>query len=543
MLDFPVPPLARITRQLTCVCCHESFTIAEDDAVRDRNPSDAWRLPLDRHPDTQLRYQPDRSRRSVAAEPRAKSNQSPDSYQEWDGGRYEQINCPRCGADNRNWMYIVNPPKYTLREQLKAWWKKSGTAVFGLLITAVLVGMAARFHFNPDPAQMGRSITLLIVIALAGIVPTMTMLGGWHKQREYKALRAVIPAKTSPDLSPIMQSWFAYTGLFLFILPLLLYFIIPGGFHLTYKLIKPTEPPPTPTLEQRINDVRGELEDILVQAPPGSTEMAEEAIADLIEFMADLPLPVDALSNLTLDQKADIVLTWAHDLARNSPEDARQPVIDAIADLERYVETADLTVTPPASAETGEAGAEGKQADNLPAWFTADRNFLSAWFRYVLAASIATLIFSLIAVNGYVRRISLHLPRPIFHSIANMTRVAVWEAGTSLEIEDEIHLIQWTQIQRNDAGGIDLEGIYRDMVPDDKADESLQARVRGQRYQISTDRWARIESAQITDVRVPVRPRLPKLPDRRAEAGISEEFFRTAVPVRKPQQPAEDAAA
>jgi hypothetical protein len=396
--------------------------------------------------------------------------------------------------------------------RIEHWWRRFGTATYGVMITAVLVIIAAISYNDPDNAS--RKLTLLIVIALAGIVPTMTMLGTWKKQREYKAIRTIVPAQSFFDFSPLLRIWFAYTALFLFILPFLLYVFVPGVFHFTFTLITPEDD--EPTLAERITNVQNGLEDILVHAPPGSTAMAEEAIADLLAFAEDVPLPVDALSHLTLDQKAGIVLTWMHDLAQNSPAENQQPVLNAITALEQYIETAGLEV----SSDAEDVGANLESEEPLPPWITADKAFLRTWFKYVLAASIAALVFGLIAVNGYVRRINRHLPRYLFHSIANMTRVVVWEAIAALEIQAEAALIQWVNVKRNSTGGIKLEGFYRDAVQSARADE---IRVNAQRYTISTDKWGHIQSAKVTAVRVPIQPRLPGT-DRGAE--ISQEFFR-----------------
>ena len=66
------------------------------------------------------------------------------------------------------------------------------------------------------------------------------------------------------------------------------------------------------------------------------------------------------------------------------------------------------------------------------------------------------------AVNRYVQLINLQVPPPIYHSMANMTRVVVWEAKRALEIGDEVERIQWTAVNRNDLGGINLHGLYYD---------------------------------------------------------------------------------
>ena len=594
MLNLPAPPRTRIIRQLECACCHHIFSISEDDAVSENGnhePGNNWQLSPDHYPDTRLRYQPERSRRPITPEPRAAPRANDNYAHEKDE---EHINCPRCGADNRNWLHILNPPVHIHAERFRTWlenrniapgtwqialtillasfagalaylifnkaamerwglvlsaiailavsflalllvfivrpqtiirlwysWQKFGAAPFGLLLTAVLIILAAHFHY--DPGNVRRSITLLVATALAGIVPTFAMLGTWASLREYKFFRAVVPAQSRLDFSPPLRVWLGYTALFLFIIPFLLYFLIPGAFHFAFTLIDPEEEPVAPppvTLEQRIRTARTELEPIFDNEPEVVTEPVGDAIDELLNLFEAPPLSTETLDELTEKEKADLVLIWTTDLIKNAPRKTTGSVANTVTQLEKII---NITKLPEgAQIDEPEPATRPKAQD----WLTIDDVFLSTWFRYVLASSIAALVFSLVAVNGYVRRINRALPHPLFHSIAAMTRVVAWEAGAALEIGREIDNIQWTNIRRNAAGGIDLEGIYRDVPPPGEADKSVQARVRAQRYEISTDRWGRIQSAQITAVRVPVQPRLPK---QHEKASIGSEFFRSAV--------------
>lgn len=592
MLNLPKPPHTRISRQLTCVSCHEQFTIAEDDPRRDDPHSPNWLMPAEDYPDVQLRYESDRSRRSVAPESQAHPRQNAGDYSGWDNDRHDSINCPRCGADNRNWLHILNPPfdvdANELNERAENWflrpdqlrilgyivsavacglfvfnffWEKPqniwfeitntiivcllltlpflfspvstmvrmryarqkyGVVAFGIVLAMGLVYMAGYFHFHWGK-QVVQSIIFLLVIGLAGIVPILTGLGTWLRHREFVFLRSVIPAAAvSERISPPLRSWLAYTALFLFIIPFLFYILFPGVLHFVSTLIEPAPVTAVPTLEQRVNNILGELEIVLVQAPPGTIEPAAEAIDDLVAFLEGVPLPVAALDNLSLDQKAAITLTWANDLLKNASEQDKAVIQNAITDLEKFVADADLNVTPAAAPAPSETTTDG-----LPSWMRVEKAFLENWFKYVLAASITSLVFSQIAVNRYVRHINLQLPPPIYHSLANMTRVVIWEARRALEIGDELKYIQWTAVQRNEYGGVMLEGFYRDDSLMDLPDSPPTTKVRAQRYQIVSDRWGHILSSNIRTAHVYRLPRR-SLP---GNMDIGDEFF-VNVPAR-----------
>ncbi|MEJ2750877.1 MAG: hypothetical protein P8183_23665, partial [Anaerolineae bacterium] len=61
MLNLPVPPRTRISRQLKCVSCQEPFTVSEDDPDRPYNIGNNWQSPVTNSSDIQLHYQDDRT--------------------------------------------------------------------------------------------------------------------------------------------------------------------------------------------------------------------------------------------------------------------------------------------------------------------------------------------------------------------------------------------------------------------------------------------------------------------------------------------------
>jgi hypothetical protein len=398
----------------------------------------------------------------------------------------------------------------------RQWRRNFGAGLYGMLITYVFIVMAAYFHFHWGDKTV-RSLIMVTVVGLAGIITTRQMLGTWLAQREYGYFTQVVPPTSlSQKISPPLKVWLNFTALYLIIIPLFFYVIFPSGFYWLTTLGEPAPPEPPITLEQRINNILGELEIVLVEAPPGTIEPAAEAIDDLVAFLEGVPMPVDALDNLTLDQRAAIVLSWTNDLLKDASEEDKQSIRSAITNLESFINTANLDTAVSDTTPTPDT-----TPAEQPPWEKLDKQFFNAWFKYVLAASIASLAFSMLAVNGYVRRINQQLPPPIYHSLATMTRVVIWEAKRTLEIGEEIKYIQWTSAQRNALGGIVLEGYYRDDSLVDLPDSPPTTKVRAQRYQIMSDRWGHILSSTIKTAHVYRLPRRSLSTDK----PIVNEFF------------------
>ena len=114
--------------------------------------------------------------------------------------------------------------------------------------------------------------------------------------------------------------------------------------------------------------------------------------------------------------------------------------------------------------------------------------------------SIVSSAFALLGVGQVLAGVNNKLPRPIYANTANMVRVTLWEAKRALEINDFFERIQWTLTKRNQLGGIDMEGFFRD-PPEILANGKLEELVRVQKYLISTDRWCVITSARILDTK------------------------------------------
>jgi hypothetical protein len=108
------------------------------------------------------------------------------------------------------------------------------------------------------------------------------------------------------------------------------------------------------------------------------------------------------------------------------------------------------------------------------------------------------------AVKQFVNRVDRELPPPVFYSVANMTRLVAWEARQALEVGDQHFSIQWMSVDRNEQGGVDLVGLFRDLPEFDMYGQVRNPMVRAQRHTIHTDKWCRVINAGIEDVMVPI---------------------------------------
>lgn len=105
-------------------------------------------------------------------------------------------------------------------------------------------------------------------------------------------------------------------------------------------------------------------------------------------------------------------------------------------------------------------------------------------------------------LTEFVAKVDPQLPPPIFHSVANMTRVVGWEAKQALEIDGTMQHIQWVNVERNAEGGLNLTGLHRDPPNFDAQGRAIGETVRAQKHVVETDMWGRIIRATIHDTRV-----------------------------------------
>ena len=441
MLNFPDFPDTLSTRQLECICCKEVFVVSEDYATVTGERTRDWRLVPDQFPDTALRYHPDRSRRSVMPPMRAEPERNSNEFLNWDNSANTLINCPRCGADNRNWLHIQRSPQ--------PWSRQFRLALLGYLAPVILIAVAI-FRFRDLTQGIGNLILLLVSIFLVAHIPIQSITRGWRKLREYHFAQPYVHTQSIwQSFPPPLRTGIASTGAFLGLIPFLLYILIPWGFDTAVNAF-------TPNNQQNLE--------------------------------------------LTIDPLINVLKTLPGDLQGGDSE----AIQTAISELEQFVQTTTNNTT-----------------DKLPKWLPVSELFLRTWVTYVLVSSIVGIALGWSAAASYERKIRPHLPRPLFYSVANMTRVVVWEAKHALEIGNDVDQIQWTGVQRNRQGGILLQGLYRHESATDQSSDPIHTRVLAQNYEIISDRWGHIKEASIKSARVLQRPRS----SRQEDVGLGDELF------------------
>ncbi len=604
MIQVPVPPKTLATRQIRCICCQEQFTVSvaspfdgqktkprhwydkfrpkqkrsaslDGQKARDeqKGRDNGWYVPANQVHRTRMRYEKGRDLRPVSPAACADPELDLESNPYRQAAQFYFITCPRCGADNRNWLNLQ-------RELPFSRWQRPLSLGYFLSVLAVVAIIVLLFFPTILPqvnlSKWTRSIPLIICIFLAGLLPLLLIPGLWDPMRIRKYLSEVMSSLDS-SLSP--AAWRA--AIILVVLAVLL----PTLFYVIPPLVQEVKAAifnrlPEATLVARIDEVSKRVNQLDESAPvnnafngltavlntqPRTCEKTQidQMIADLQAIAATSPH-----GNLLLVQSATNQLNVIRETANI---ECRKNLIENVsATLQPIIATAAIpplpdTLTLPQCRSQWQAANQGQNVildpacyafmlaaiqvdleaiknapllsrtraeilsqvrllaadpsllpgvqsqiasnmdtleNSLPASASApllDWRFLVFWFT---AVSLTWLLCTICAFNAMNQRISWldpHVPRPIFTSIAGMTRVAVWEAKHALEINDYEHRIQWTRAIRNEAGGIDLVGFFRD-PPELLPDGTRSSQVRAQRYGVSTDMWCRIREARITDM-------------------------------------------
>lgn len=288
----------------------------------------------------------------------------------WDHNH--DLNCPRCGADNRNWVFVT--------ENIRP--LASRFVLTGTILSIILLSII--FYAYYDSFFPERTLAVVCLI-LAVSLPLLIVPGQWRALREFQLARRFLANLSPRDLAPSIQTAVLLYGVLVLIIPGIRYGLMP-----------------------------------------------------LLDYT--------------------VSTTWNI---------------------------------------FGEGAATAAQAAND---LSEAIDFLGDWLYRGTLASLVASIFAVLAVNEVTGRADGQLPQPIFASTANMVRVTLWEARRALEIKEYFDRIQWMLTRRNEHGGIDMEGLFRD-PPEFLANGRLEETVRVQKYLISTDRWCRIISARIIDTK------------------------------------------
>lgn len=242
MHNLPSPPKPFITHQLECIRCNHKFPISEDNPKRPSSkPTKEWQILPHFHPDEHRRYiYPEMNPYAYQDSFVAESEPGHDKHflSRADLKEYALIDdrtmserrgnhanialfCPRCGADNRNWLHLKTQPKYEI-------WKYCVVYQFiGFLIVFMLMFLFREVMFV-ESREQARTGALFVVFLLAGFLPLLLVPSQWKALRDYKYSQHVISSRSLLDsIAPPFITILSLSFIFVIAIPLFLYFVMP----------------------------------------------------------------------------------------------------------------------------------------------------------------------------------------------------------------------------------------------------------------------------------------------------------------------------
>jgi hypothetical protein len=139
-----------------------------------------------------------------------------------------------------------------------------------------------------------------------------------------------------------------------------------------------------------------------------------------------------------------------------------------------------------------------KRANDGPETLPGTSAMLNTWLKYVGLSCLVAVITSIVTANIYESKVRRHLPQPLCYSLSRLTRVVLWEACHTLEINGQFDRIEWNDAYRNDNGGITLRGY---LCPPTNGQNNGKY-IRAMSYTLISDLWGHIIVAEAKPVRV-----------------------------------------
>lgn len=560
MIQLPRPPRSYTTRHIRCISCDELFTVSEE-FIEQNQPAEngqtneepqpaigqqhrTWRPPPNQLLSVHLRRQDNREERPVSAQSYTVPDPNPVNDPELSPDD-TFLNCPRCGADNRNWLqllthamerhplqeqfnlnrivlflltffplfflfFAINSVVFLTMDQERPWIDFLWPTLIAILLSAVAASFVVFFPrllngvepimpiagavfvallvallaflivLDQDPDDLFlRALPLAVTTAVVAVVFPQAIVAQWRDVLQARRLRRWLPQIQAVRRFPPH----VVTGVILVLtasaaVPLLFYFALPTGVRLIMNVAAVPSPPR--------DELQNYQEAIIGWRDEQSEEDQEEntyAAAGIVLRALDGYLEVPRAEQTERDNVA-LLLAIVESQQEALPQALRsenQRIADA---LTIYV------------ADLGAVTEERELMPNDLPWA-----FFLFWMVVVGVVSGMTTTAAVTAVNTFVRGVDRQLPPPIYYSVANMTRVVAWEAKRSLEINGAMSHIQWMSVTRNTLGGIDLIGLHRDSPRFDDRGNATSDLIPAQRHWVRTDRWGRIETAAIQDIR------------------------------------------
>ncbi len=479
MFNLPEYPDVHTTRHITCVSCKEKFAITEGHRIGEPQERQ-WRVLSHEANQINLRQEDNRQRRPVVPQPlqipaQVENSEQPEFLQQ-PPTKFTpyKIHCPRCGADNRNWLLLQNNDNQNL-------WQKY-VSRFPHIRYALLLAAVFSFLTLLIPLRSWLQIIFLaIFIPFAVLSLIVELTQHWGKLREGKHIAKIKPDAPDEERALWIRG-FSWVLLASVLIPLIFFVLAPRVIQYGIKVV---EPSPEAEVEKAATDV-GELVNQDLENTAANLEAIADDMDNLLTGMPTNASPQFEQEVATFSEKLSAVVT----AALNELNIIRQESPDIIeARRTQELEKIDK--------------ARAKAIEQLKKEIMADIRFLLVWAVMVGLPVFISVFIVMRSIKAYVKKVDGQLPPPLFYSVASMTRVVSWEAKQALEIEGTMHHIQWVSVKRNEEGGITLTGLHRDL-PNFNANGQVRGEtVRAQKHVIKTDLWGRVITATIHDTRVP----------------------------------------
>jgi hypothetical protein len=479
VFNLPAYPDVYNSRHITCISCKEKFVVTEGHQAK--KPADSeWRVRPNLPSSINLHYEGNRQQRPVVPTP----HQLPMPPEDRIGTRQPiiftpyPINCPRCGADNRNWLSLKEAGKGTF---WKLWQQRFPSANIAFLISLLFAFVALLL-----PLLFDISWPQAIILALCTIIATLLVVADlstqWADLREDRHIAKILPK--SRRIEPVL--WvrsFGWLFIAAVILPLLFFTAGPASFQ---KIVEYIDKPPETDVENVAQDIAVDFDQQINQAVNNLNAFGEEVGKTIEGFPnGDLPQVEQQLENLSDDLENAAAVT---------AEEIKIAGQASITNIDARLETEI------ARLETARKSARTRLLEEI----MADVRYLALWNVILGLPLLFAIMIMIPAVKKFAAKVDNELPPPVFYSVANMTRLVTWESRQALEIGNQHYDIQWMSVERNKEGGLDLVGLFRDLPEFDMYGQLRQPMVRAQKHTIHTDKWCRVINANIEDVMVPI---------------------------------------
>jgi hypothetical protein len=480
VFNLPEYPHVLTTRHITCVSCKEKFAITEghqDGKLEERR----WRVLSHKANQISLRQEDNRQQRPVVPQPLQIPalvgnptapqflNQPPVEFTPQD------VHCPRCGADNRNWLALQSTGG---KGTTQIYRERFPQVFWALLLSALFALIAATTILVPIHWLKVTIMVVFIPLSVWGLALDLT--ARWDELRENRHIARVKTGTPNLERSLWIRGM-AWVAIASFIIPLVFFTVLPRAALFALEVVGAT--PEEQVVEtatgvgQLVNQnldetaanlesIAGEMDELLSDMPTGASPQFEEEVATFSD---------------KLSQIVTAALRELNEVRQESPT-----VIEAqrAQELDR-IETVRARSLREFSKDT-----------------LGDFRFLLLWIILMGMPLFFSVFFIMRGLTEFVAKVDPQLPPPIFHSVANMTRVVGWEAKQALEIDGTMQHIQWVNVERNAEGGLNLTGLHRDPPNFDAQGRAIGETVRAQKHVVETDMWGRIIRATIHDTRV-----------------------------------------